>query len=196
MNISMPLEGIVTTAIEQISTGVQLKVSQIEEQKSRDFLYQMKELEFYKSNYEKDLKDIFDYWFEIIRLTHIKDNKALTPEQRAKLQKEYDKQMNVATLAKYQMNTLKYAGNETARALALARSPGDFEDDNKAITLFLWTNILSVLKRDILGQKLNVLDILRVLLNDFDEYEDRILAAKEECAQVYHQRYNEWPYWR
>lgn len=196
MNITMPLEGMVTTAIEQISTGIQLKVSQIEEQKSRDFLHQMKELEFYKSNYEKDLKNIFDYWFEIIRLLHIKDNKSLTPEQRAKFQKECSKQMSVEILAKYQMNTLKYAGNETARALALARSSDDFAEEDSVIPLFLWTNILSVLKRDILGQELNTLDILRVLLNDFDENQDKILAAKEKCAKEYYKRYKEWPYWK
>lgn len=51
--------GLISTAIEQVVAGVQIKVSQIEESRNREFLYQMKELEFYKSNYEKDLKGIF-----------------------------------------------------------------------------------------------------------------------------------------
>ena len=42
----MLFEKIVSTAVEQISNGVQLKISQIEEQKNRDFAQQMKELEF------------------------------------------------------------------------------------------------------------------------------------------------------
>ena len=61
--MEIPGEGLISTAIEQVVAGVQIKVSQIEESRNREFLYQMKELEFYKSNYEKDLKGIFDYWF-------------------------------------------------------------------------------------------------------------------------------------
>ena len=64
--MEIPGEGLISTAIEQVVAGVQIKVSQIEESRNREFLYQMKELEFYKSNYEKDLKGIFDYWFRSV----------------------------------------------------------------------------------------------------------------------------------
>lgn len=67
--MEIPGEGLISTAIEQVVAGVQIKVSQIEESRNREFLYQMKELEFYKSNYEKDLKGIFDYWFDVVRIT-------------------------------------------------------------------------------------------------------------------------------
>ena len=82
--MEIPGEGLISTAIEQVVAGVQIKVSQIEESRNREFLYQMKELEFYKSNYEKDLKGIFDYWFDVVRITHIKDNLHLTEQERQK----------------------------------------------------------------------------------------------------------------
>ncbi len=66
--MEIPGEGLISTAIEQVVAGVQIKVSQIEESRNREFLYQMKELEFYKSNYEKDLNGIFDYWFDVVRM--------------------------------------------------------------------------------------------------------------------------------
>ena len=50
----LPFEKTVTTAIEQISAGIQIKFNQIEENRNREFMHNMKELEFYKSNYEKD----------------------------------------------------------------------------------------------------------------------------------------------
>lgn len=46
--MEIPGEGLISTAIEQVVAGVQIKVSQIEESRNREFLYQMKELEFYK----------------------------------------------------------------------------------------------------------------------------------------------------
>ena len=46
--MEIPGEGLISTAIEQVVAGVQIKVSQIEESRNREFLYQMKELEFYR----------------------------------------------------------------------------------------------------------------------------------------------------
>ena len=60
INVEMPGEKIVSTMIEQITAGILLKISQNDEIKNREFLFKMKELEFYKSNFEKDLKDIFN----------------------------------------------------------------------------------------------------------------------------------------
>ena len=78
----MPFEGVISTAIEKIADGVITKMNHAEERRNREFTYQLKELEFYKSNYEKDLKDIFDYWFEVVRIVHIKDNIHLTEPER------------------------------------------------------------------------------------------------------------------
>lgn len=196
MEFKLPYQTIIEKSIEQISVGVQLKMSQIEEQRNRDFMYQMKELEFYKSNYEKDLKDIFDYWFELIRITQIKDNTALTKEQRESYNEKWVGLMNVDTIAKYRMNTLKYGGRETARILAMVQMSDRLQKENNAVTLFIWTTILSVLKKDILGQELDSLDVLRVLVNDFEENETKILEAKKLCVKLYKDTYGKDPYWK
>ena len=186
-----PGEGIISNEIEQVVAGVQIKVSQIEESRNREFLYQMKELEFYKSNYEKDLKGIFDYWFDVVRITHIKDNLHLTEQERQKYNKKFCELVYVDKIAQYKMNTLKYGGRETGRILALQNKLQQkfYDDKPRETELYLWCRILAVLKKDILGQDLDPLDILRVLVNDYDEHEKEIIAAKNYVDKIYAQTY-------
>lgn len=185
--MEIPGEELISTAIEQVVAGVQLKVSQIEENRNREFLYQMKELEFYKSNYEKDLKNIFDYWFDVVRVVQIKDNAYLTEAQRQKYNKKYQELVNVDKIAQYKMNTLKYGGRETGRIFALQSllQQETYKDKPFETELYIWCKILSVLKKDILGQDLDPLDIIRVLVNDYDEHEEEVLAAQEYVEKVY-----------
>ena len=197
--MELPLENLVSTAIEQISTGVQLKISQIEEQKNRDFTYQLKELEFYKSNYEKDLKDIFNYWFDVVRVTHIKDNKNLTSAERQKYEKQYNELLKVTKISKYKMNTLKYGGLETGRILSLESTLHNkkYENQPETTAMFVWCTVLSVLKKEILGQDTEPLDIIRVLVNDLyddDNYEN-LMKGKKYAIKVYKDIYGEKPYW-
>lgn len=195
--MEIPFEKVISTAIEQISTGVQLKVSQIEEQRNRDFMYQMKELEFYKNNYQKDIKDIFDYWFDIVRLAHIKDNKNITEQERQKHQKRYSELVTVDKMAYYQIKTLKYGGTETGRVLATQKKMS-FSQDNeqpKYTELYIWCAILAVLKKDVLGQEINTEDIIQVLVNNLDGYKNEIDAAKKYIAKIYKDTYKEEPYW-
>ena len=189
--MEIPGEGLISTAIEQVVAGVQIKVSQIEESRNREFLYQMKELEFYKSNYEKDLKGIFDYWFDVVRITHIKDNLHLTEQERQKYNKKFSELVYVDKIAQYKMNTLKYCGRETGRILALQNKLQQkfYDDKPRETELYLWCRILAVLKKDILGQDLDPLDILRVLVNDYDEHEKEIIAAKNYVDKIYAQTY-------
>lgn len=189
--MEIPGEGLISTAIEQVVAGVQIKVSQIEESRNREFLYQMKELEFYKSNYEKDMKGIFDYWFDVVRITHIKDNLHLTEQERQKYNKKFSELVYVDKIAQYKMNTLKYGGRETGRILALQNKLQQkfYDDKPRETELYLWCRILAVLKKDILGQDLDPLDILRVLVNDYDEHEKEIIAAKNYVDKIYAQTY-------
>lgn len=197
--MEFPLESLVTTAIEQISTGVQLKVSQIEEQRNREFTYQLKELEFYKSNYDKDLKKIFDYWFDLVRVTHIKDNKNLDAQDRTKFLKKYNELISISKIAEYKMNTLKYGGPETGRILALESTLHNkkYEKHPSNTPLFVWCTVLSVLKKEILGQITDPIDIIRVLVNDLydnDNY-DKLMDGKKFAVDLYKELYNEKPYW-
>lgn len=189
--MGIPGEELISTAIEQVVAGVQIKVSQIEESRNRDFLYQMKELEFYKSNYEKDLKNIFDYWFEVVRITHIKDNVHLTVQERQKYNRKFQELVNVDKIAQYKMNTLKYGGKETGRILALQNrlQQEEYNDKPPMTDLYVWCRILSVLKKDILGQDLDPLDILRVLVNDYDKHEKEMLATQNYVDKVYKKTY-------
>ncbi len=189
--------GTINTAIEKISDGVIAKMNINEERRNREFTYQLKELEFYKSNYNKDLKDIFDYWFELVRVTHIKDNKNLSDSERKRNQKIYAELMNVDKVSKYKLNTLKYGGVETGRVLALHNLllQEEYKDKPTATALYLWCVILATLKKEILGQDLDPLDVIRVLVNDYNKNEDSMIKAQKYVVKVYKDIYKESPKW-
>ena len=137
--MEIPFESTVNTAIEKVADGVIAKININEERRNREFTYQLKELEFYKNNYEKDLKDIFDYWFNLVRVTSIKDNKNLTEEAKKKYYKQYNDLTNLEKIARYKMNTLKYGGTETGRILALQNKllQPEYSDQPKEVVLSL-----------------------------------------------------------
>ena len=193
----MPFEGTINTAIEKIADGVITKMNHAEEQRNREFAYQLKELEFYKSNYEKDLKDIFDFWFELIRITQIKDNEQLTEHERERYNKKFNDLLSVEKISRYRMNTLKYGGTETSRVLALTNrlSQEKYKNQPQYATLFIWCTVLAVLKKDVLGQSLDPVDIIRVIVNDYDDNIEGVEEAKKYIKEFYHKTYGEFPYW-
>lgn len=195
--MELPFESTINTAIEKISDGVINKMNHAEEKRNREFTYQLKELEFYKSNYEKDLKDIFDYWFELVKITHIKDNENLTEQERQRFRKKYTEMLSVSKVATLKMNTLKYGGTETGRVLAVenALHQKKYADQPESTALFIWCSVLAVLKKDILGQDLDPVDIIRVLVNDFDDNIDNVKNAKKYVKKIYKDIYIEDPYW-
>ncbi|MPN13931.1 hypothetical protein SDC9_161257 [bioreactor metagenome] len=189
--MGLPGEELISTAIEQVVAGIQTKVSQLEENRNREFLYQMKELEFYKSNYEKDLKDIFDYWFDVVRITHIMNNVNLTEQERQKYQKKYQELISVDKIARYKINTLKYGGKETGRIFAIQNKllQDKYKGQPTEVAIYIWCKILSVLKKDILGQDIDPLDIIQVLVNDYDEHEKEILESQKYVEKLYKKTY-------
>lgn len=195
--MELPFESTVNTAIEKIADGVIAKININEERRSREFSYQLKELEFYKSNYEKDLKDIFDFWFDVVCITHIKDNPHLTEQERQKYYKRYGELIHVDKIARYKMNTIKYGGTETGRVLAIENKLHQEKYNNKPtyIPLFMWCAVLSVLKKDILGQIISPDDIIQILVNDFDDHIEDLQEAKKYVRKIYRQCYGEDPYW-
>lgn len=192
-----PYEGVITTAIEKIADGVIAKMNLNEEKRNREFTYQLKELEFYKSNYEKDLKSIFDYWFELVRVVHIKDNVHLTENEKKTYEKKYHELIAVEKTSKMKMNTLKYGGTETGRVLALENilNQKQYDDKPNETALFVFCAILAVLKRDILGQDLDPVDIIRVMVNDYDDNRSKVNEAKEYVKKVYEMMYIDSPTW-
>lgn len=57
--MGFPGEEIVTKAVESLSSSLIRKMDAAEARRERDFSLKLKELEFYKSNYDKELKKIF-----------------------------------------------------------------------------------------------------------------------------------------
>lgn len=195
--MELPFESTVNTAIDKIADGVITKMNINEERRNREFTYQLKELEFYKSNYEKDLKEIFDYWFELIRVAQIKDNKNLSEQEKMRYNKKYSDLLTVDKISRSRMNTLKYGGKETSRVLAITNrlTQDTFRDKPEQTTLFAWCAILAVLKKDVLGQELDPVDIIRVMVNDYDSNIEKIRDAKEYLKSLYKDTYGETPYW-
>lgn len=187
----------ISKAVEIISENVIQRMEEAEKRREREFTYKLKELEYYKSNYDKELKDIFNYWFDIVRITHIKDNKNLSTNEKEKYQKKYDEMMKVDKISRYKINTLKYGGKETGRAFALEMKlhQDKYNHQPLATALFMWCAILAVLKKEILGQEINPLDIIQVFVNDFDDNEEKIKEARDFASNVYQHVYGEIPFW-
>lgn len=195
--MGFPGEELVSTAIDTLSEGLIKKMDEAEAKRDREFSLRLKELEFYKNNYDKELKDIFDFWFDAVRITHIKDNPNLTAQEKEKYEKKYKEMLAVDKVARYKMNTLKYGGVETGRIFALESKlhQKKYADQPASVALYMWCAILSVLKKEILGQDLNPLDIIQVLVNDYDDNETQILEARKYIEKVYKDTYGKKPYW-
>ncbi|OUO17955.1 hypothetical protein [Flavonifractor sp. An4] len=195
--MELPFENTVNTAIDKIADGVITKMNHAEERRNREFAYQLKELEFYKSNYEKDLKDIFDFWFEVVRVVHIKDNPHLSAPEQKKYNDKYKELIQIDKISRYKMKTIKYGGTETGRVLAIENKlhQKKYDDKPKYVPLLMWCSILSVLKKDILGQEISSNDIIQILVNNFDDNLSELEKAKKYVKKIYKDTYGEDPYW-
>ena len=142
--MQIPFEETVNVAIEKAADVIIAKINLNEEKRNREFTYQLKELEFYKSNYQKDLKLIFDYWFELIRISYTKDNPHLTAAEREKYKKRYAELSHFDKMSLNRMNTIKYGGKETGRVLALENKlhHKNYEKQPQYTGLFIWCSIL------------------------------------------------------
>jgi len=54
-----------------------------------------------------------------------------------------------------------------------------YNDKPEYADVYILCKVLSVLKKDVLGQDLDAEDILKVLLNDYDENEEKLLKSKK-----------------
>lgn len=171
--MEFPGEAIVSTAIEKFSDGILKKMDESEAKRDREFSYKLKELEFYKGNYDKEIRNIFDSWFNILQNSLLADGKFLTAEQKKKYQRMRDDAFTPEKVFKLKINTMKYGGTETGKVLALfsqiSFSIGNDDDCPKFAMVYVICMLLSTLKREILGQDIAPLTILMVLLSDYIE---------------------------
>lgn len=163
----------ITAALEVFSKGAIQKMEESEARREREFSYKLKELEFYKGNYDKEIKGIFDGWFNLLQNCLLADNKYLTADQKKKYQKARDESITPEKAVKLMINTIKYGGTETGKILALysqiSYSIGKDENCPKFAIVYVICILLSTLKREILGQEIAPITIIQVLTTDYLE---------------------------
>lgn len=195
--MEMPGESVVNTIIEKISDGVITRMNINEERRNREFTYQLKELEFYKSGYDKELRSLFDYWTELVWLAQFKDNGCLSQSEKEKYNKRYNELIHIDKIAKNKINTIKYGGKETGRVLALQSKlqQEKYKDQPTLVIVYMWCSVIAVLKKEILGQFISTTDIMQILITNLDDNMEEIRKAKVYIKKVYKETYKEEPYW-
>ncbi|MBD5152066.1 MAG: hypothetical protein HDT16_06160 [Oscillibacter sp.] len=183
----------VTTALGLFSDGAIKKMEESEAKRDREFSYKLKELEFYKGNYDKEIKNIFDGWFNLLQNSLLANSKHLVPDQKKKYQKALDDALRPDNAMKLKINTMKYGGTETGKALALfsqvTYGANDSEEFPQFAIVYVTCVLLSTLKREILGQDITPLTIVKVLISDFWEKSDLINESRcyveEKMAELF-----------
>lgn len=185
--MNFPGEEFVSTALEKVVDAAIHKMDQAEARRDREFSYKLKELEFYKSNYDKEIKGIFDSWFDLLQNSLLAGRKDLTEAQRQKYSKALSDVLKPDTALKLKIKTMKYGGTESGKALALFSqiSYSDEDDRPKFAPVYVICLLLSTLKREILGQEIAPLTILQVLLNDYFDKADIINDARSYVENMY-----------
>lgn len=195
--MEVPGESVVNTIVEKVSDGIIAKMNINEECRNREFTYQLKELEFYKSGYDKELRSLFDYWTELVWLAQFKDNGCLSQSEKEKYNKRYNELIHIDKIAKNKINTIKYGGKETGRVLALQSKlqQEKYKDQPTLVIVYMWCSVIAVLKKEILGQFISTTDIMQILITNLDDNMEEIKKAKEYIKKVYKETYKEEPYW-
>lgn len=172
----------ITAALEVFSKEAIQKMEESEARREREFSYKLKELEFYKGNYDKEIKGIFDGWFNLLQNCLLADNKYLTADQKKKYQKARDESITPEKAVRLMINTIKYGGTETGKNLALysqiSYSIGKDENCPKFAIVYVICILLSTLKREILGQEIAPITIIQVLTTDYIEKSDVINESR------------------
>lgn len=195
--MEVPGESVVNTIVEKVSGGIIAKMNINEERRNREFTYQLKELEFYKSGYDKELRSLFDYWTDLVWLAQFKDNGCLSQSEKEKYNKRYNELIHIDKIAKNKINTIKYGGKETGRVLALQSKlqQEKYKDQPTLVVVYMWCSVIAVLKKEILGQFISTTDIMQILITNLDDNMEEIKKAKEYIKKVYKETYKEEPYW-
>lgn len=144
--MEVPGESVVNTIVEKVSDGIIAKMNINEERRNREFTYQLKELEFYKSGYDKELRSLFDYWTELVWLAQFKDNGCLSQSEKEKYNKRYNELIHIDKIAKNKINTIKYGGKETGRVLALQSKlqQEKYKDQPTLVIVYMWCSVIAV----------------------------------------------------
>ncbi len=150
--------------------------------KEQDFESTMKRLDYYRSQNEDEIKEIFDYWIELIRITQIKDNENLGINAKNKAQAAYNKLIKVEKISEMNTLTLKYGEEKTIQTLRTIHYFMHSQESEDYLAMYGYMKLFCNLKKDILNIETYPLDVLAVYVNDIWETENltKYKAAKEE----------------
>lgn len=193
--MSFPGEELVTTAIEKIADGVIHKMDVAEERRNREFSYKLKELEYYKGNYDKEIRTIFEKWFDFLENTLVSTSTKASEDIRRQRQKKVENLLKYENVIRLKIDTMKYGGTETGKALALfsqlSYDTNEDDDAPKFAMVYAVCKLLSTLKKEILGQEISPLTILKILLNDYDEAADMINESRAYVEETNRQLFGD-----
>lgn len=189
--MNFPGEELISTAIDKFSDGVIKKMDNAEEKRNREFALKIKELEYYKSNYDKEIKSVFDRWFDLLQNTLISTNKATPEETKKQYKKKVDNFLKIENVTKLKIDTMKYGGKKTGEALAVfSQISYNSSDDDKYAGVYSICELLSVLKTEILGQNLEPETIIKILITDYDENKRLIKESKDIIEKKHKELFN------
>ena len=178
--MNFPGEELITTALEKVGDGLLHKMDEAEERRNREFEYKLKELEFYKSNYDKEIRNIFDKWFGYLQNLMISTNSSVDVHTKEAYKKKIDEFMKPDNTIKLLSDTIKYCGSETSKALAVFMKLSRSKTDNKTYNiLYSVFNLLATMKTEVLGQRLEPDVLLQVYITDLDEHKKDVTDAKK-----------------
>jgi len=191
--MGFPGEELVSTALEKLSDGIIKEMEVSEARRNREFSYKLKELEFYKGNYEKEIKGLFDEWFDFLQNALLSTNKNLSPDEQKKYKRAVVDASKTERVVKRQIKTMKYGGTETGKALALVNqitALTEIDDSPPYFAVpYAVCTLLSTLKKEILGQELAPLTIMQILTTDYLENADKINQSRcyveEKMAELF-----------
>ncbi len=193
--MGFPGEELVTTAIEKFADGVIHKMDAAEERRNREFSYKLKELEYYKGNYDKEIRTIFEKWFDFLENTLVSTSTKASEDIKRQRQKKVENLLKYENAIRLKIDTMKYGGTETGKALALFSqlSYDTNKDDGtpKFAMVYAVCKLLSTLKKEILGQEISPLTILKILLNDYDEAADMINESRAYVEETNRQLFGD-----
>ena len=187
--MSFPGEELIASAIDNVTNAALHKLDVAEAQRNREFAYSIKELEYYKGNYDKELKNTFENWFGFLENLIVATSNNASDEIKRQKQKRIDETLKFENAIKLKINTMKYGGTETGKALALFSKVSHEYKRTKSVPsfamIYVICKLLSVLKRDILGQDITPLTMLKILLIDYDEYSDVINDSRAYVENIF-----------
>ena len=185
IKMNFPGEELITTAVEKIGDGLLHKMDEAEERRTREFSYKLKELEFYKSNYDKEIRSIFDKWFGYLQNLMIATNNSVDIHTKQNYQKKIDEFMKLENMIKLLSDTIKYCGSETSKALAVFMKTARSTEKNKQYTIIYSVfYLLATMKTEVLGQELDADILMQVYITDYDNHKSEAEDAKKKIKDL------------